>query len=271
METKKLAKYAVHRAIEMEKRITNMNLNKLLYVMQVEWLKRYNRYLIEEQFEAEQWGPSLSSVYYEYCGHGGMPIWTHPKDVKPDMSQDMTDEQIRFIDELIGLYAERHPWDYEPEYFGEGSVFQKILKDPTVMANRSRYNHPVIPNALIAESIRGDVLFEDRLPVADTNKKTVEFRIPSQVKYFCRPLYASFDNEALGLRANHVLFHWDIDVAPAYKLSISIIPQGNDKPLETAIHLDYMGIVADYRHTCSLDGVDMTLRHNDFECLLRLR
>lgn len=56
--------------------ITHLKLQKLLYFLHGEYLAKTERLLIDEQFEAWQYGPVVPKVYEQYKSFGGKPIGT---------------------------------------------------------------------------------------------------------------------------------------------------------------------------------------------------
>lgn len=69
MEALDVAKYIINKAIDMDKPISNLQLQKILYFAHLESLKQGEK-LIDEPFEAWDLGPVIRSVYNEFCVYG---------------------------------------------------------------------------------------------------------------------------------------------------------------------------------------------------------
>ena len=64
-----LSKYIVAKCIEDGLPISNLQLQKILYYIQKDFLKR-DEMAFPDDIEAWQFGPVVPNVYYYYCGYG---------------------------------------------------------------------------------------------------------------------------------------------------------------------------------------------------------
>ena len=69
-----VAKYIVTKCMNDGVPISNTQLQKILYVVQLTFLKEHDEPLFAENFEAWRLGPVIPSVYYDFCGWGAMKI-----------------------------------------------------------------------------------------------------------------------------------------------------------------------------------------------------
>lgn len=69
-----LSKYIVSKCIDDGHPISNLQLQKILYYIQKDFLSRKNVAAFSDDIEAWQFGPVVPDVYYYYCGYGAMPI-----------------------------------------------------------------------------------------------------------------------------------------------------------------------------------------------------
>lgn len=69
-----VANYIVWRANAIEKPITHLKLQKLLYYVVAKHLQKYNHYLITENIVKWQYGPVVKSVYHQFKILGSAPI-----------------------------------------------------------------------------------------------------------------------------------------------------------------------------------------------------
>ena len=77
-----LANTILQRSFEERIRITPMKLQKLLYFICADYMKKNNKPLISENFEVWKYGPVLSSIYYEFQSYGAKPITQFAKDAQ---------------------------------------------------------------------------------------------------------------------------------------------------------------------------------------------
>lgn len=63
--------------------LTNLQIQKILYLANRAYLGRYNTPLIEEDFEAWDYGPVLPDIYRECNVFGNKPVWSAFFGVKP--------------------------------------------------------------------------------------------------------------------------------------------------------------------------------------------
>ncbi len=67
----KLAKYILQKS---KKRLSNLELQKYLYITEVNFIKEFDITLIKDNFEAWQLGPVIIEVYLEYRNYGANSI-----------------------------------------------------------------------------------------------------------------------------------------------------------------------------------------------------
>ena len=68
-----LSKYIVTKCIVDGCAISNLQLQKILYYVQKDFLQR-DLVAFSDDIEAWQFGPVVPVVYYKFCGFGAMPI-----------------------------------------------------------------------------------------------------------------------------------------------------------------------------------------------------
>ena len=69
-----VAKYIVTKCMNDGVPISNTQLQKILYVVQLTFLRERDEPLFAEDFEAWRLGPVIPDVYYDFCGWGAMKI-----------------------------------------------------------------------------------------------------------------------------------------------------------------------------------------------------
>lgn len=112
------AKYIInHRYIEKRNPVNNFYLQKVLYVLQKDNLKRTGKLLFEDSIEAWNMGPVVPNVYYVYCHYGVMPITETYK----------TLEENHHMNSIIDAICEAAPWTC-PKYFKSNFAWEKSYK-----------------------------------------------------------------------------------------------------------------------------------------------
>ncbi len=117
-----VARYIVGKCIEDEKPISNLQLQKILYLCQVEYIRTHDEPLIVEDFEAWQYGPVIPGVYRAYSLWGGLRIRSQDAP-KPLISKSDRD----VIDRVVVENRERYPWDLVAETHAPGKPWDKTF------------------------------------------------------------------------------------------------------------------------------------------------
>ena len=103
-----VAKYIITKCARNEHPISNLQLQKILYILQKEYLQRDQKCLFFDDFEAWAFGPNIPNVYYYFCGFGFIPI-----QAEYDNKLDLKDTKI--IDPVVERKRNLKPWDLLPE------------------------------------------------------------------------------------------------------------------------------------------------------------
>lgn len=134
-----IAGYIVNRCIKSDTPISNLQLQKLLYLMQMAFLKKLGKPCFSDNMEAWQFGPAVPAVYYHFCGFGAMPIWSSQK-VDPVSYSEI-------IDQVVDEKKQMHPWDLAAELNHKGSPWDLIYQN-------GKGSHKVIPLELIKSAAK---------------------------------------------------------------------------------------------------------------------
>ncbi len=130
-----LSKYIVSKCIEDCHPVSNLQLQKILYYIQKDFLNRGDR-AFSDEIEAWQFGPVVPNVYYHYCGYGAMPISSaHEK-----YEVDVKDKKI--INTIVESKRILDPWTMVAETHKANGAWAQIYK-------KGLGNHQVIPVDLI--------------------------------------------------------------------------------------------------------------------------
>ena len=123
-----IANYIVGKCSKDKCTVTNLQLQKILYFLQREYLHNNGTPLFDDDIEAWQFGPVIPEVYYRFCAFGAMPI----------SSREIV------IDPIIEDKLSKYPWDLVEETHQPGGAWDLIYEDG--IGNRD-----VIPINLIEE------------------------------------------------------------------------------------------------------------------------
>lgn len=117
-----IAKYILNKCHAEKKYISNLQLQKILYFLQVEWLRTYNEVLFEDDIEAWHYGPVVPNVYHMYSGYGGMKITDYYEDFV--LPSALIDEKL--VDGLVNIYRSKPPWELVEESHKEGGSWDIV-------------------------------------------------------------------------------------------------------------------------------------------------
>lgn len=134
---KEVAEYIICRCNLTDVFVSNLKLQKLLYLVQVEYLRYFGRPCFSDDFEAWNVGPIVSDVYNRYCGFGGSGIIlkAEPK---------IAGQDEKFIDEIVQRWKNAYPWDMSRKTAYAGSPWD-------VTYDNGRGSHRIIRKELIKE------------------------------------------------------------------------------------------------------------------------
>lgn len=69
-----IARYIVRESYRHGVPVTNLQLQKMMYILQISYCKTFQRLLFDDEFEAWEYGPVLPSVFEEFEKFGGTSI-----------------------------------------------------------------------------------------------------------------------------------------------------------------------------------------------------
>lgn len=132
-----LANYIVDKCIKDSTPITNLQLQRILYIVQKDFLKRgYQAF--SDDIEAWGFGPVVPNVYFYFCGFGAMPI-SVSRDTVPNLSIDKN-----IIDNIVKTKRSLTPWEAAKETHKITGAWSKVF-------NNGKGSHCIIPVSLIKE------------------------------------------------------------------------------------------------------------------------
>lgn len=118
-----LSKYIVYKCITDGRPISNMQLQKILYYIQREFLKN-DRIAFADDIQAWQFGPVVPNVYYTFCGFGAMPISVSNKPIIK-----MNEQDRRIVDHIVESKRILDPWDLVKETHRADGAWAETYQD----------------------------------------------------------------------------------------------------------------------------------------------
>lgn len=135
-----IAKYVVCKCDNDGVPITNLQLQKILYFIQKEFLITEGHPAFYDLIEAWQFGPVVPSVYYFFCGFGAMPIFSFAA----TGGKSISDHYRAIIDSIVNDKRKMNPWELVNSTHVSGGAWSQIYKN-------GEGNHQVIPIELIRQ------------------------------------------------------------------------------------------------------------------------
>lgn len=116
-----LSKYIVNKCIADGYPVSNLQLQKILYYIQKDFLDR-GAIAFSDDIEAWPFGPVVVTVYYHYCHFGGMPI-----SISEAPFEINTEDKSR-INKIIETKRKLYPWDLVRETHKPGGAWDQIFR-----------------------------------------------------------------------------------------------------------------------------------------------
>lgn len=104
MTAGEISKYIVEYAYKKASPVSNLQLQKILYFLWVDFYKELKEYIFNDPFEAWALGPVVRNVYYDFCSFGSMtilPFIAGINNVKLSCSED----ERNIIDKILDKYV----------------------------------------------------------------------------------------------------------------------------------------------------------------------
>lgn len=129
-----IAKYIINKCTIDKHPISNLQLQKILYYIQKDFLKS-DLIAFNDEFEAWQFGPVIPEVYYLYCGFGALSI-------RMKYNIILNSDYAIIINPIIESKRQLNLWDMVEDTHMPGKAWAQIY-------NNGLGNHNVIPKQLI--------------------------------------------------------------------------------------------------------------------------
>ena len=119
-----IAKYILNKCVADNCPISNLQLQKILYYVQREFLQKKGCPCFEEELEAWQFGPVAPTVYYKYCGFGSLKI----REASSDIFQ-IPETDKNMINAIVDQKKEKMPWELVNDTHEEGKAWARVYQD----------------------------------------------------------------------------------------------------------------------------------------------
>ena len=117
-----LANYIVDKCIKDNVPITNLQLQRILYFVQKDFLKRGSP-AFSDYIEAWEFGPVVPNVYFYFCGFGATPI-SISRDSVPNLTSDKN-----IIDNIVEAKRDLDSWVTAKETNKITGAWSKVFND----------------------------------------------------------------------------------------------------------------------------------------------
>lgn len=130
MKALDLADYIINKTIDNKNPISNLQLQKILYFVNLYHIKLTHKFLIDDEpFMAWQHGPVVSDVYAKYATYGGFLITKSNEIIVENLfdtnNENLTLETKEKIDDFIKFLSKIDPWSLVDYSHRIGGAWQK--------------------------------------------------------------------------------------------------------------------------------------------------
>lgn len=129
-----IAKYIIDKCTREKYPISNLQLQKILYYIQREFLQQGIQ-AFPEEIEAWQFGPVVPEVYRQYCGFGALPI-------RMRYMISIEADDVKIINLIVEKKRMLNPWDLVSDTHSSGKAWDLIYRN-------GLGDHQIIPQELI--------------------------------------------------------------------------------------------------------------------------
>ncbi|EAK9869580.1 DUF4065 domain-containing protein [Campylobacter lari] len=117
-----LAKYILYKS---DKDLSNLELQKTLYFTELDYIKKFDKHLISDDFEAWKYGPVARDVYCEYRNYGANSI-DKPND---EIQLNLDNEELEIIDNSIQKCNKQSYWILVEKSHRKDGAWEQSFKE----------------------------------------------------------------------------------------------------------------------------------------------
>jgi len=140
MNTVKVASYIIQKASNDGLEITQMQLQKLLFLVELESFKRYDTAFLDDDFTSFEHGPIVKSIYPYVAEKGSLPL--EPFEENVIIEDSKYKDILDFIIEKYARYSASYLRNYTHHFYSWRENFQKIMpkaeiRNDAIIINRA--------------------------------------------------------------------------------------------------------------------------------------
>jgi len=118
-----VACYLIHKAIDNGHPISNLQLQKILYYLQVFFLQKKRYALFSDETEAWRFGPVVRDVYEKYSGFGASDL----TDMDP-YEVEFSQEEKNIINKILEDKSRMYPWKLVADTHEKGKAWDLVYQ-----------------------------------------------------------------------------------------------------------------------------------------------
>lgn len=127
MKALELADYIINTS---PKDLSNLELQKTMYFVELDYCKQTGKSLIDEDFEAWDYGPVVPEVYREFRDYGAESIdRTNKMSISEEIQKDIVDSSIKRC-------SQKRPWELVSESHRNDGAWQKTIDKNLVVIDK---------------------------------------------------------------------------------------------------------------------------------------
>lgn len=126
MKAMDVARYILTKCNKEGQPISNLQLQKMLYYIQYEFLRETGEPLFEDDFEAWKFGPVVPTVYYEYSHMGAFRIGADYKDYDKILS-NLLPNNIQRLNGIIEEKRDINAWQLVDSTHKKGKAWDIVF------------------------------------------------------------------------------------------------------------------------------------------------
>lgn len=133
-----IAKYIISYCSKQGRPVSNLQVQKILFFLQVKYYKAFGEWLFSDEIEAWPYGPVVRGVYDVFFGYGGSKI--------DNIYECNINEEIKnFINPIINELSRKNPWQLVEQTHKKGGSWDTTF--------RQKGKYAIINKDLIAKDI----------------------------------------------------------------------------------------------------------------------
>ena len=156
MNTIEISSYIIKKASVNGLETTQMQLQKLLFLVELESFKRYDRPFIEDDFTSFEHGPIVKSIYPYVSEKGSSPLEPFIDNISIENTQDK--ELVDFIINKYAKYSASYLRNYTHHFYSWKNHFQEIMPKSEIRKDAIIINKAIEDVDLAYEKVKDLIL-----------------------------------------------------------------------------------------------------------------